>query len=136
MEQNIVILALNGMLALSISMIGGRWYSHAILTNHKEVAWRVVHSSGIMAGIMLIVFSSLIPHVRLSGFWLNSFIWLIISGTWLFIIGVFTAAISGQRGLRTGTNLVNRLIYYAYLSASIFSLLGCIILISGLVNAL
>lgn len=136
MEQNIILLALNGVLTLTVSMLAGRWYAKAILTNGNDVAWRVVHSGGSMGGIMLVAFASVLSHTVLSDFWRDSFTVSIISGTWLFILGMFAAAISGHRGLHSAGSRRNKLVYTAYLGAAALSLLGCIILIAGLVNAL
>lgn len=44
MEQNIIYLALNGVLILIVSLVSGRWFSKAIISSGNDVAWRDVHS--------------------------------------------------------------------------------------------
>jgi len=100
MEQFVIYLALHGVLALIVSLVSGHWFSKAITTGGSEVAWRVVHSGGSMGGIMLIAFSSLIPIMALPLWATLLFVWFIILGTWLFIVAMIVAAITGQRGLR------------------------------------
>ncbi len=136
MEQSAVYLAFHGVLVLIVSLVSGRWFSKAIITGGNDVAWRVVHSGGSMGGIMLIAFSSLVPIIVLPQWASTLFIWLMILGTWLFIIAMLIAAITGERGLKTGGSLINRGVYFSYLIGALFSLIGCGLLLVGLYRAL
>lgn len=136
MEQDVIYLAIHGVLVLVVSLISGRWFSKAITSGGNEVAWRVVHSGGSMGGIMLIAFASLIPHLVLPMWAVSLFMWSIILGTWLFIIAMIVAAITGDRGLKAGGSLYNRGVYFGYMFGAIFSLAGCGLLLAGLFRAL
>lgn len=136
MEQNIIYLGIHGVLVLVVSLMSGRWFSKAITSGGNEVAWRVVHSGGSMGGIMLIAFSSLLPHLVLPQWAVSLFIWTIILGTWLFIIAMIVAAITGERGLKAGGSLINRGVYFGYMFGAIFSIAGCGLLLAGLFGAL
>lgn len=136
MEQNIIYLALHGVLILTVSLISGGWFAKAINTRGNDVAWRVVHSGGSMGGIMLIAFSSLVPIIVLPRWSVTVFVWSVILSAWLFIIAMMVAAISGERGLKTGGSLINRGVYYLYLFGALFSLIGCGLLLIGLYSAL
>jgi hypothetical protein len=136
MEQLVIYLALHGVLALTVSLVSGRWFSKAITTGGNEVAWRVVHSGGSMGGIMLIAFSSLVPIIVLPQWGAELFVWSIVFGTWLFIIAMIVAAITGERGLKGGGSLVNRGIYSCYFVGALLSLVGCSLLLVGLLSAL
>lgn len=136
MEQSMIILAINGVLILTISLISGGWFANAITTKGNEVAWRVVHSGGSMGGIMLIAFASLLPLVVLPQWAETLFLCSITLSAWLFIIAMIAAAITGQRGLKPGGSLINRGVYYFYIIASILSLVGCGLLLKGLYSAL
>jgi len=136
MERYSVYLALHGVLALTVSMVCGRWFSKAIITQGNEVAWRVVHSGGSMGGIMLIAFSSLIPLVQLSNTLISFFVYAIITGTWLFILAMITAAVTGERGLINSGARSNKFVFIGYMVASVCTLIGCGLLITGLVLAL
>lgn len=136
MEQNTIYLAFNGVLVLIASLVSGRWFSKAIKSGGNDVAWRVVHSGGSMGGIMLIAFSSLIPLLVLPKLGSTLFVWFTISGTWFFIIAMTSAAITGERGLKSGGSLTNQGIYYTYMLGAVFTLAGCGLLLVGLYRAL
>lgn len=136
MDKSAVYLALNGVLILLVSLISGRWFSRAITTKGNEVAWRVVHSGGSMGGIMLIAFSSLVSLLVLSPWAMVVFVWSSIAGTWLFILAMIAAAVTGERGLTNGGSLINQGIYHTYIVAAFSSLVGCGILLAGLYGAL
>ncbi|KPJ91344.1 MAG: hypothetical protein AMJ53_11880 [Gammaproteobacteria bacterium SG8_11] len=136
MEQFAVYLALHGVLILLVSLISGRWFSRAITTGGNEVAWRVVHSGGSMGGIMLIAFSSLLPIIALPRWATESFVWSTVAGIWFFVLAMIVAAITGERGLKSGGTLVNRSIYCCYFIGAFFSLIGCSLLLTGLIRAL
>jgi hypothetical protein len=136
MEHYVIYLAFHGVLVLLVSLVSGRWFAKAIIIRGNDVAWRVVHSGGSMGGIMLIAFSSLLPIIVLPRWATTLFIWLIILGTWLFIIAMLTAAITGERGLKSGGSLINRGVYFSYVFGALFSLIGCSLLLTGLYNAL
>lgn len=136
MEKFSIYLALHGVLVLVVSLVSGRWFSKAINTAGNEVAWRVVHSGGSMGGIMLIAFSSLMPIIELPQWGVELFVWTIIIGTWLFIIAMVVAAITGERGLINNGTLINRCIYCCYFIGALLSIAGCSILLFGLFNAL
>ena len=89
-----------------------------------------------MGGIMLIAFSSLIAVIELSKVSMLVFVWTIITGTWLFIIAMITAAITGERGLSGDGSVANKFVYVSYMLASVSTLIGCVILMAGLVLAL
>jgi hypothetical protein len=136
MEHFAIYLALHGVLVLIVSLISGRWFSRAITTGGNEVAWRVVHSGGSMGGIMLIAFSSLISIIVLPLWATELFVWFIILGTWLFIIAMIVAAITGQRGLKGSGSLTNRGVFSFYIIGALLSLFGCCLLLIGLLRAL
>ncbi|MCK5387251.1 MAG: hypothetical protein KAJ39_08690 [Gammaproteobacteria bacterium] len=131
-----IYLAFHGVLILTVSLVSGGWFAKAIITKGNEVAWRVVHSGGSMGGIMLIAFSSLVPVMVLPQWAETLFVWSIILSAWLFIIAMIVAAITGERGLKTGGSLINRGVYYFYIFGSLFSLVGCGLLLKGLYSAL
>ena len=136
MEQNIIYLALHGVLILTVSLTSGSWFAKAINTKGNDVAWRVLHSGGSMGGIMLIAFSSLVSIIVLPQWLVTFFVWSIILSAWLFIIAMIAAAITGERGSKIGGSVMNRGVYYFYFVAGLFSLIGCGLLLIGLYRAL
>ena len=114
MEQNVIYLAFNGVLILTVSLISGGWFAKAINIRGNEVAWRVVHSGGSMGGIMLIAFSSLVPVIVMPQWSMTILVWSVILSAWLYIIAMIVAAITGERGLKTGGSVINRGVYYFY----------------------
>ena len=135
-EQHIIYLALNGVLVLIVSLASGHWFARAIIKQGNEVAWRVVHSSGCMTGIMLIVFSSLIPILVLPQWAMMLFAWSIIFGTWIFLIALIIAAMSGERGLKSSGSRINRGLFFSFIAGALLTYIGCSILLAGLIRAL
>jgi hypothetical protein len=89
-----------------------------------------------MGGILLIAFTSLISLLVLSRWAMSFFVWSIILGTWLFLLGMIVAAITGERGLKSGGSLISQGVHYAYLVGAFCSLLGCGFMLAGLFRAL
>jgi hypothetical protein len=123
-------LLLHGIIILFIGVVSGYAFSKAI-QNHpeKQVAWRVVHSGGSMAGIMLMAFGSVWGKLSLGifGFWLGSGL---LFSTYLLIAGMILAAITSQRGLASSSRGTGRVVFLCYaLGAAISTIaLGGIII--------
>lgn len=110
----IYLLILNGVIVLYASVVGGYAFAKAIKTNpEREVAWRVVHSGGSMAGIMLIAFGAAWNYIQL-GVYEKPIVWSIIISTYLMVVGMFLAAITGKRGLRSESTGIEKIIYLLY----------------------
>lgn len=117
-------LILNGVLTLFVSVVGGFAFAKAIKSNpQREVAWRVVHSGGSMAGIMLMVFGCVWHHLSL-GIFEYTIGWSLIASTELMVVGMFLAAITGKRGLSSNSTGIEKGIYWLYLSGGILSTLA------------
>lgn len=129
-------LALQGALILTIGLIGGILFVKAISTGKGEVAWRVVHSGGSMAGIMLLVFVPILPLMALPTWALHAFGWSFSVGTWLLVIGMVVAAISGQRGIEKGGIRCNQIVRGFYSLGTLLSLVGSAFLVFGLLAAI
>ena len=114
-------LILNGVLTLFVSIVGGFAFAKAIKSNpEREVAWRVVHSGGSMAGIMLMVFGCAWHYIPLGKFE-YAVGWSLIVSTELMIVGMFLAAITGKRGLNSNSTGIEKVIYLLYLIGGILS---------------
>jgi uncharacterized membrane protein len=91
-------LILNGVLVLFVSVVGGFAFAKVIKsTPEREVAWRVVHSGGSMAGVMLLAFAGIWQYILL-GIYEQTVAWSLIISTQFMVVGMFLAAISGKRG--------------------------------------
>ncbi|MCB0331456.1 MAG: hypothetical protein KDD70_17415 [Bdellovibrionales bacterium] len=99
MEFLKIFLALQGALILLMSFIGGVCFAKAITSGKGEVAWRVVHSERSIAGIMPLALVPILPLLALPFWRLHCFTWSFSLGTWILIIGIIAAAITGSRGL-------------------------------------
>jgi hypothetical protein len=105
---------LNGVITLYASVIGGYAFAKAIKkTPEREVAWRVVHSGGSMAGIMLMVFGCAWKYIAL-GAYETALGWSLIVSTQLLIMGMFLAAITGKRGLNSDSKGIEKIIFLLY----------------------
>ncbi len=116
-------LAFNGLLVLFMGLVGGYAFSKAIQhTPEREVAWRVVHSGGCMAGVMLLAFAAS-WHILDFGSFSALFAIGLISSTYLFMLAMFVAAITGKRGLRSSAVGIEKGIYLVYAVAAFISTL-------------
>ena len=108
-------LILHGILILFIGVISGYAFSKAIQNQpEKQVAWRVVHSGGSMAGIMLMAFGAVWEKLQLTevlSFWLGAGL---LFSTYLLVGGMIIAAISGQRGLASSSKGIGKLVFLCY----------------------
>lgn len=136
MELLKIALALHGSLILLVGLLGGVFFAKAITSGKGEVAWRVVHSGGCMAGVMLIAFVPVLPLLVLPVWGLHCFVWSFALGTWLLVIGMVIAAAKDSRGLEEGGSPWNRLVNRLYGIGTVFSFIGAAFLIVGLVLAL
>ncbi|WP_020529815.1 hypothetical protein [Flexithrix dorotheae] len=95
-----LIYSFHGLLILLIGLVGGFFQSKAIKSNNgREVAWRVVHSGGSMAGVMLIALSLIVERLN----WEESerilYLFCLLAGTYALVVGMVVAAITGARGI-------------------------------------
>lgn len=115
-------LILHGIIILFIGVVSGYAFSKAIQNQpEKQVAWRVVHSGGSMAGIMLMVFGAVWEKLLLSNFFSD---WLgggLISSTYLLVAGMVIAAITGQRGLASSSKGRGKLVFICYAAGAAVS---------------
>jgi hypothetical protein len=118
-------LILHGIVVLFIGVVSGYAFSKAIQNQpEKQVAWRVVHSGGSMAGIMLMAFGAVWEKLQLTampGIWLG--IGLLFS-TYVLLAGMILAAITGQRGLASSSKGYGKLVFLCYAAGAAFSTLS------------
>jgi hypothetical protein len=136
MEQFAIHFVLHGVIVLATGLVGGLLFARAIKSGHNEVAWRVVHSGGCSAGVMLVAISSSLRYVALplAGHALLG--WTLIGGTYALVIGMVVAAATGHRGLSGGGSIGNRFVNYAYLAGTVATLVGCGLLLVGILRTL
>lgn len=119
-----ILYTFNGLIVLIVGLLGGYFQGKAIKTNNgKEQAWRVVHSGGCQAGIMLIVIGFALKQLLLSQIEQITFNSFLLLGTYTLIIGMVIAAISGKRGiLRNQSNTTGKCVRLLYIIGAIGSL--------------
>ncbi len=124
---------LNGVIVLYASVVGGYAFRKAINNNpEKEVAWRVVHSGGSMAGIMLIVFGCAWKYIALGKY--EYFLgWSLIVSTQLLVIGMFAAAITGKRGLKPDAKGIGKIVFLLYATGGAVCTLALTGILIGLI---
>jgi hypothetical protein len=127
---------LHGVIVLSTGLVGGLLFARAIKSGHNEVAWRVVHSGGCSAGVMLVAVSSGLRYVALPLAGHALLAWTLIGGTYALVIGMVVAATTGCRGLSGGGSIGNRVVNFSYLTGTVTTLAGCGLLLVGLLRTL
>jgi len=129
----VYLLILNGVIVLYASVVGGYAFAKAIKTNpEREVAWRVVHSGGSMAGIMLIAFGAIWKHIQV-GSYEKMIVWSLIASTYLMVLGMFLAAITGKRGLHSESKGIEKIIYLLYAVGGMLCTLALTGILVGLI---
>jgi hypothetical protein len=136
MEQLVIILALNGALVLTVSMVAGLFLYLSILNDRDPAAWHLLHAGGAGRGVMLLALAALIEQPALTPETASLAAWLIIFFVWTSMLAMGTRAISGDRGLRLEGSLPNRLVYISYGLGTLTVFPGFAILIYGLLKAL
>ncbi len=122
---------LNGIIVLYVSVVGGYAFAKAIKTKpEREVAWRVVHSGGSMAGVMLIALGAAWNFIKLDVYE-KPVGWSLIVSTYLMIVGMFLAAMTGKRGLHSSSKGIEKIIYLLYASGGILCTLALTALLIG-----
>ena len=136
MEKLAIYLALNGVMALFVSVLGG-WFLYKAILKEKHVAgWHLLHAGGSARGIMLIALAAIINIPELPLWQLSAISWLTIFFVWTSILAMVLVAISGERGFGLfGTN-INKLIYVLYALGAIALFPALLLLIWGLFSAL
>jgi uncharacterized membrane protein len=126
-------LILNGVLVLFVSVVGGFAFAKAIKSSpEREVAWRVVHSGGSMAGIMLLAFAGIWQYISI-GNYEHIVAWSLIVSTQFMVVGMFLAAISGKRGLRSESIGLEKIIYVLYAVGGILCTLSMAAILIALI---
>ena len=124
---------LHGLIILLVGLLGGFPFASSIKRkNGKETAWRVVHSGSSMAGVMLIAIGVVTDYLCIDPL-LNCIIcWGIISSTYLFVVAMVLAAITGERGIgekRIPRTTTWKGVYYMYGIAAVISIISLGLLI-------
>lgn len=136
MDRLVIILALNGALVLTVSLVAGMFLYLAILRDKDQAAWHLLHAGGTSRGVMLLALAALIEFPALSDQQASIAAWLIIFFVWTSMLAMGIRAISGNRGLRLEGSLANRLVYISYALGTLTVFPGFALLIYGLSMAL
>ncbi len=136
MDQLVIILALNGVLVLTVSLFAGLFLYLAILQDKDQAAWHLLHAGGAGRGVMLLALAALIERPALSLELVTIAAWLIIFFVWTSMLAMGIRAVFGDRGLRLEGSLANRVVYLSYALGTVTVFPGFALLIYGLVKAL
>ena len=127
--------ALHGSIVLFSGLAGGLFHARAIKQQVGEVAWRVVHAGGCSAGVMLLAIAVPVGWVTLGGVFKATMAAGLIGGTYLLVLGMYTAAIWGARGIEAGGTRRNRFVHGLYGSGATVTLIGGALLVIGLLRS-
>ena len=136
MDRLVLILALNGALVLTVSLVAGLFLYLAILKGKDQAAWHLLHAGGTGRGVMLLALAALIERPALSLELATTAAWLIIFFVWTSMLAMGIRAVFGERGLRLEGSLANRTVYVSYALGTLTVFPGFALLIYGLVKAL
>jgi hypothetical protein len=128
-------LALHGSVVLLSGLIGGLLFARAIKLRRGEVPWRVVHAGGCSAGAMLLAMAVPSQWLTLGQVWSVAMGAGLIVGTYLLCAGMYVAAIWEVRGIPGGGSALNRVVSGLYGLGTILTLIGCAMLVLGLLRS-
>ncbi|NML36160.1 hypothetical protein HHL17_03020 [Chitinophaga sp. G-6-1-13] len=113
---------LHGFLTIMVSNIGGIVYSKAIRKLvANEAGWRLLHSAGMMGGIMLLAFASFFDDIT-AGFPLlaKGLFGVILGSNYFFLAGMLIAAYTAARGVdKEEKGRGNKVVYTCYYIAAL-----------------
>lgn len=136
MDQLVIILALNGALVLTVSLVAGMFLYLAILRDGDQAAWHLLHAGGTGRGVMLLALAALIEIPALSDQLAALTAWLIIFFVWTSMLAMGIRAVSGARGLSFEGSFANRMVYVSYGLGTLTVFPGFALLIYGLIKSL
>jgi hypothetical protein len=136
MDRLVVVLALNGVLVLTVSMVAGLLLYLSILNNRDQAAWHLLHAGGAGRGVMLLALAALIEVPALTDELAALAALLILFFVWTSMLSMCIRAIFGDRGLRFDGSFANRLVYVSYGLGTLAVFPGFALLIYGLFKAL
>lgn len=135
MDRLAVVLALHGVLVLTVSIAAGLFLYGVLLRNTREGPWHLVHAGGTVRGVLLIALAPILHWLPLPLWQLAAFTWVIVVSVWASMFAMLIAAATGQRGLRFSGSGANRLVYALYALHVVTIFPACAFLVVGLIKA-
>lgn len=136
MERLAIILALHGLLVLTLSMLAGLMLYLAIRREREQAAWHLLHAGGTGRGVLLLALAALLEYPELPLAWLQASAWAVLVFVWTSMAAMGIRALSGERGLGLEGSPLNRLVYLLYAVGTVAIFPACAILIYGFAIAL
>jgi hypothetical protein len=98
-------------------------------------AWRVVHTSLLMGGVLFFALGRALPHLALGERARRSLV-LLVATTYVFTIALFAGAALGERGLEPGTRAVSVAILTAFAASVLALFAAAALMLHGAYGAL
>ena len=101
-HRQVLQLVLHGLLLVVVGMLAGLPFQHAITSDwgpEAERAWRVAHTSLIMAGILYLAIAAIAHHLVLSRAAARFVSWSLIISAYAFVFAFIVGPSIGARGL-------------------------------------
>lgn len=123
MEKLAIVLALNGVVVLFGSLVGGLLLWRSARDEHPRVLdWHLFHASVSARGIMLVALAATIHLAALPDWQLWTAAWLLIVFVWTSTAAMFLRGLTGAKGFRRSGSAANKVIFvlYALGTAAVF----------------
>jgi hypothetical protein len=138
-ERARALLIFHGALLILAGMLAGIPFTNAITDGwgpEAVRAWRVVHTSLLMGGVLFFALGPAVPYLALGEPALRLLVFLLVATTYVFTAGLVVGATIGERGLEPGSSLASALIFAA-LAASVLALfVASALMVRGAYSAL
>lgn len=126
------ILALNGTLLLTVSMVAGLLLHRRLRADHEDRGWHLVHASVSGRGIFLVALAGVLPLVVLPVPQQSLLVQLLLFFAWSSTAAMVFGAVMGVRGQRWAPPAANQVMYLVYVAGAIAVFPAMALLLAGL----
>ena len=129
------ILALNGALLLTVSMLAGLLLHRRLQAGEEDRGWHLVHASVSGRGLFLIALAAALPIVALPAPQHALLVRLLLFFAWSSTAAMTIGAVMGVRGQRWEPPAANQVMYLVYVAGAVAVFPAMALLIAGLLRS-
>ncbi len=138
-HKQVLQLMFHGLLLVVVGMLAGLPFQHAITSNwgpETERAWRVAHTSLMMAGILYLAIAAIAHHLVLSRGAAQFVTWSLVISAYAFVFAFIVGPSIGARGLEPTGPPLHILIFAVFVVSLLLAFLAVEVIAWGAFSAL
>ena len=139
MEATARHLVFHGSVVLLLGLLFGAPYAKAIKSNapaHIVNSWRVAHQSLPIGAILMLAVAAVMDFLQVASTIKWAMAGALIVSAYAFCVSTPLAAVTGDRGLESGSKGLARLVYFGNLVGAITSLIAAALLLYAALRSL